>query len=126
MTLNRHNTRTFHRRLYSGQLQSITLLKRNDDQQQGIVTSFILYQCRRSSLHKTGESIQGDMSAGDSTYWHIPRTELDRVGINYLNPLDRIVDPTPKTGGIWMPQANTHIDVKLFGTHITILCTRLK
>src|SRR5438552_1028660 len=89
--MNRNNTRTFHRHLYAGMLESVRLLKRDDDQKQGTVRAIILFECRRSRIIKTGEPVQGDMSENHHTVWHIPRVELDRVGVAYLNAADRIV-----------------------------------
>ena len=124
MVLGKNSTRTFHRGLYCGKgmLEKITILKRNDDQQQGTVRSIVLFQCRRSQIFKTGEPLQGDMSAGHQTVWHIPRIELDRVGIDHLNALDRIIDPQGRT---WQPEATTMITQKLFDNHVCISCLRV-
>jgi hypothetical protein len=78
-------------------------------------------------VNKTSESLDGDMAAGYSGVWHIPRTELDRVGIHYLNSLDRIerLDGKGK-GEVWQPEATTQIDVKLFENHVDLVCLMLK
>lgn len=123
MVLNRHSTRTFHRRLYSTELQSITLLKRGDDLQQNIVTKYQLFQCRRSYITHTGETIQGSMAGSDTVIWHIPKIELGRVGVAYLNDLDRIVDPI--LNQTWQPEAGNPIQIKLFGNQIRITCRRI-
>lgn len=125
MPLNRNNTRTFHRTLYAGQLEMIRLLKRNDNQKQGTVTPYILFDCRRSIILKTGETIQGDMNSNHACTWHIPIIELERVGVHYLNPLDRIVQlEGTETGWVWQPEATTLITTKLFGNHFCIDCLR--
>lgn len=126
MPLNRNNCRTFHRRLFAGQLVSVTLLKRKDDQQQGTVTAHKLFECRRDSITKTGEPIQGEMSADERTVWHIPRTELDRVGVAYLNALDRIVDYDGyPSGRYWQPEAGQALENKLFETRYDVACVRV-
>ena len=122
MPLNRLTTRTFHRVLYATELEKITMLKRNDDQQQGTVRSLVLFQCRRSRLFKTGEPYQGDMSSSHRIVWHIPRIELDRAGVNYINALDRIID---YKGWWWQPESTTTITVKLFLNHLCIDCLRV-
>ena len=127
MPLNKMNCRTFHRRLYAGQLKTITLLKRNVDLQQGTVTTYTVYQTRRSSMHKTGETIQNDASSDVRTVWHIPRTEMDRLGLTDINALDRIVESStyPTQTRWWQPESTTMIDIKLFEDHIDVACLRI-
>lgn len=126
MPLRRNNTRRFSRKTYAGITEKVRILKRNDNQQQGTVTTYILFRCRRSQIAKTGETIQGDMVSDHTTVWHIPRTELERVGINYLNPLDRIEQLQGREAGWWwQPEATTVIDVKLFGNEIDLACLRV-
>jgi hypothetical protein len=122
MPLNKHNTRVFHRRLYSGILESVTLKKRNDDQQAGTVRSIRLHQVRWSRTFKTGEPIAGDVTSSESRTLHIPRVELDRVGVAYINSLDRFVD---EQGGVWQPESTTTITVKLFLNHLCVACLRV-
>ena len=127
MPLRRNNTRGFHRTLYAGMLESIRLLKRGDNQQQGTVVAYILYECRRSSVHKTGQTLDGPQNVGSVTVWHIPRTELERVGINYINPTDRIEQlDEPEKGYVWQPEAPEMIDVKLFANMVRIECKMFK
>ena len=122
MPLCRQNTRTFHRALYGTILEKITLLKRGNDQQEGTVRALVIYQARRSMITKTGEPIQGDMSSDHQVVWHLPDVELARVGVAYINSLDRIVD---KEGRYWQPEAGTLITVKLFGNHHCVACLRV-
>ncbi len=122
MPLNKFNTRVFHRTLYASQLSKVKLLKRGNDQKQGTVTEHTLYQCRWSSVSKGGEPLQGDMSTDHHITIFIPRTELDRVGVAYINATDRFVDHKNRT---WQPEAvNQRIDVKLFENRVTIECIR--
>lgn len=123
MPLNRKTTRTFHTKLYATELESIWLQKRGDDQLEGRVVTYQLFQCRRSRISKLGEPILGDMSSADRTVWHIPRIELDRVGVNYIDPLDIIID---QNGRKWQAESDTGIEEKLFSNHYCILCKRLK
>lgn len=127
MPLNAANTRVFHRTLYAGQLQTITLLKRNDDQQEGTVTSYLLFDCRRSSISKTGEPIQAGMTSEHRTTWQIPRIELDRQGITHIMPADRFVDMDSPDGFLryWQPESTTEIRDKLFQNQVFVDCLRI-
>ncbi len=121
--MRRDNTREFHRRLYAGMLEALDILKRNDDQQQGTVRRIRIFECRRSVITKTGEMLAGDMQSDHRCTWHIPRIELDRVGINHLNPADRLVQVEgPETGSVWQPEAPTLITLKMFGNHVCLDC----
>lgn len=122
MPLNPKNTRTFTRRLYGTILERVELLKRDDNQRQGTVRSLILFSCRRGQITKTGETIQADMNANHSTTWHIPLRELNRVGVAYLNPLDRIID---KNGFWWQPEGTTNITQKLMLNEVDVDCLRV-
>lgn len=122
MSMNKSNTRTFHRRLFAGMLETIRLIKREDDQREGVTRSYTLFQCRRSLMTKTGEPIRGEMTSDHRCRWHIPRTELDRVGIGYLNHLDTIVDGN---GRFWQTESTTEIDVKMFSNHVDLACVRV-
>ena len=117
-----YNTRTFHRVLYATMLEKIRLLKRGDNQQQGTVTAYVMWDCRHSMFFKTGETIRGEMNVGNRCDWHLPMVELARVGVNYLNPLDRIVDVR---GWYWQPEAPTTITWKLFQSHYCVACLRV-
>lgn len=122
MPMNKKNTRTFHRLLYVGMLETVTLLKRDDNQRQGTVTSYTLHQCRQGQITKTGQTIQGDMISDHRVTWHIPAIEMDRIGVAYLNPLDRIVDGQ---GRHWQPESTTSITIKLFQNHFCVDCLRV-
>jgi hypothetical protein len=86
------------------------------------VTSYLLFQCRRSLITKEGEQIQGGVQTDHRTIWHIPRIELDRVGVKYINSLDRILD---QQGRYWQPEATTQITDKLFENHLDLQCLRV-
>ena len=119
MPLNRANCRTFHRCLYAGILETITLLKRNDDQQQGTVRAIKVYNCRRSPIYKTGQTLQHDMVSNHRIVWHLWAIDLQRVGVNFISPLDRIVD---NKGRYWQPESTTMITVKLFEQEFHLDC----
>lgn len=122
MLINRINIQNSHKTILAGGLmQTVTLLKRKDDQQQGVVVAIPLFNCHRGRIQKTGQTIQGDMSSNHTTVWHIPRVELDRAGVQYLNALDRIVD---KKGRYWQPESPQLIDVKLLETRIDLQCVQ--
>lgn len=122
MPLNKHNSRTFHRSLFGGVLETVTLLKRDDDQREGTVKAIKLYECHRSRVQKTSEPISTSMTADNTTLWHIPVVELKRNGVNYLNVLDRIVDEKGRT---WQPESPQNIDIKLFENYYDVKCVRL-
>ncbi len=119
MPLGPNNTRTFYRKLYAGELETVTVLKRGDDQQQGTVRSVKVFNARHTPYVKTGETIGGEESSNFATTWHFPQIELDRVGINYLNNLDRIID---KKGRYWQPEASLQLTRKLFENHYCVDC----
>ena len=127
MPMNRDNQMHFHRTLYSGMMEKIRLHKRNDDQRQVDVTTYIIHEARRSSIQKGGQTLDGDMNVDHTTVWHIPTSELRRVGINYLNPADVIEQLTGEEKNTqWQPEATTTIESKLFTTHAHIACLMLK
>ena len=126
MPLRRNNQRSFTRKLFAGQLEKIRFHKRKDDLKQGTVTAYILYGVRRSMVTKTGEPIQGDMVAEHTCVWHIPRRELDRVGIHYINSADYIQQlQDPEKDWWWQPESDTNIEVKLFGLELDLFCKRV-
>ena len=121
--LSKANTKTFHRKLYAGWLMDITLLKRGNDQNQGMVTAHILFQCRRKKIFHSGEAIEESMAAQDVTIFQIPNIELQRVGVNEINALDRIVDEDNFT---WQPEGDTTIVYQLGGNFLNIDCRRVE
>jgi hypothetical protein len=122
MPLNKRNTRGFHRTLYAGMLESFTLLKRDDNQRQNVVTKYVIHQIRPSRIHKTGQTIQGDMSSDHRRTLHVPKVEMDRLGINHFNPLDRFID---KEDRWWQPESGTMITEQLFENHVCVHCLRV-
>lgn len=124
MPLRPHHFRTFHRRLYGGQMQKLILYKRNDDQQEGVVRTLTLFNCRRSDIMREGEPLLHDMVANHRTTWQIPREELDRVGVNWISNDDRFFDKQYGTG-TWQPEPGVQIDVKLYAFWVTVNCFRV-
>lgn len=120
--ITKSSSETFHSWLYAGQMGTVTLLKRGDDQQEGSVIAYTLYECRRSNMSKTGEPIQGDMPVGCSTTWQIPAIQLRRINVNYLNVLDRIVD---QLGMYWQPESGQSIILSQFDSHYIVSCVRI-
>jgi hypothetical protein len=127
MPLNRRTTTTTaYRTVYAGITQSIFLLKRGNDQFQGQVVQYKLFNCRISRQNKTGETVQRDMTVSHRAIWHIPKKELLRFGIHYLNALDRIVQiQGDEAGFTWQPEGTTDIEVKLFGNEVDLHCLRV-
>lgn len=122
MPMTRANSVDFHLRLYAGELQDVVLLKRGDDQKEGTVTAFQLFSCWRDNISKTGQPIQGDMAASHSTRWLIPSSELVRVGVNYLNVLDRIVD---QYNMYWQPESGQDLTLSQFENYYWVACIRV-
>ena len=130
MPLNQRTTRTFHRTLYATELKSIVVLKRNVDQGQGTVTKYNLFQCRRSFISKTGEAIYDDETSQHSCIWHIPRIEMQRVGLTDINSADRIIEntdyaPTTTKQRWWQPESTVGVDIKLFENQLRVQCLRI-
>lgn len=123
MPLNRRNTRTFHKTLYAGMLETVTILKREPNQRQGTVAAFTVYNCRRGQITRQGQTVAGDMDTESRTVWHLPLSELQRVGIAYINVLDRIV--SLQSEGTWQPESDTPILMKLFGNMVRIDCRQV-
>lgn len=118
----RQNQNVFYRNLYhTWHETSVTLLKRNNDQQQGTVVSYLLFNIRRRQISHTGEPIQGSMGAGDFVEWMFPMIELQRVGLNNINALDRIVD---NDGQTWQPEAPDTIRFRLGKNYISVSTRR--
>lgn len=117
--MNSRNQQSFHRRLFSGQNETVTILKRDDNQGQGTVRAVKVFQVRKSMLYKTGETIQGEENSNWRTTWHLPLVELKRAGIAYINPADRIVQ---KDGNHWQPESTTMITTKLMRQHVDVEC----
>lgn len=120
--MRRRNTQVFHRGLYRGQMETVILLKRGDDQQEGTVIQHTLFQVRRSNLSKSGEAIAFDVPASTAIQWLIPCTELRRVGVNYLNVLDRIVD---KYQMWWEPESPQNIELAIFDNYYIVNAIRV-
>src|SRR4051812_14289144 len=129
MPLNKEYFKRFHICLYGQLLQTIKILKRDDDQREGTVTTYTLYDCRRSQITKLGEALLGEMSSIHRTRWHVPRVELDRVGIKYINVLDRIVDLQEQLPNgdyvTYQPESPQEIELKLVSQHVCIEALRV-
>jgi hypothetical protein len=115
--------RNFYVRLYAGFNQSkTTLLHRNDDQLEGTVTAYTLYNQWAKRILHTGQPSQGSMGVGDSRGWLIARAELDRVGVNYINAGDVLVD---ETGRKWLIESGDNITIQLNGDYLDISTKRI-
>ena len=125
MPLRRNNTRSFYKKLYAGELEKITLLHHSDDFHASTITAYVIFGARRSSIVRLGEPIQGEMLAYHNCVWHIPRMELQRVGVNWINMIDTIVQMEgAEKGNQWRPEADTKIDHRLFSNMIDVACKR--
>lgn len=122
MVLARWNSTSFHRQLYAGQMERVILLKRNDDQQEGVVRALVLFECRRGNVQKTGEAINTDTQAVHSCQWVIPCIQLRAVGVNYINVCDRIVD---QFNAFWQPESPQTITLSQFDQYYIVECLRV-
>lgn len=122
MPMNPNNTKDFYYKFMGDLLETVTLYKRGDDQLQGQVTQLKLFRCRWSKIQKSGQTVDGDVLNEHFRMLHIPRTQLDRVRVLYLNPLDTFVD---KEGRWWRPEAPDIITVKMFENQIDLATQRI-
>lgn len=122
MPLNESNSKSTNRTVYGGNTHTVFLYKRGNDQKQGTVVQIRLFRCRRSMMTRTGEPLQDEMTSNHRTVWHIPGSELKRVGVHFLSSADRIF--WPKKGEWWQPESDTIITAKLFGNEIDVDCLR--
>lgn len=109
----------------AGWLQTITLQKRGNDQREGDMENHTLFGCWREDITKSGEPIQRSMSVNHSTTWHIPVSELKRVGVNYLNVNDRFVNVEFGLQMYWNPESDQTIALDLFGNMYDVQCLRI-
>lgn len=123
--IRRNNSKTYHRRVFAGQLQRLTLIKRDDDQQEGTQRTLTIFQAWRSEVSKSGEPIQAGMAATQTVTWYVPKTELDRVGVDHVNVLDRLIDKQYGTG-VWQPESDQQINTHLWGNYVEVNCVSLK
>lgn len=122
MPLKRRNQHVFSRKLYAGQMERIILLKRGDDQQEGTVTPYTIYTARRGNITKSGEAINLDVPAFEYVQWLIPCIELRRIGVNYLNVLDTIVD---QFNMWWNPESPETMTLAVFDNYYLIPARRV-
>ena len=123
MPLNKNTVRTFNRRLYAGILEKVTLYKRDPLLNSGTVTKYCLFDCRFSQSQKSGEQIEGSMGAKEFRVIHIPRIEMDRVGITFFNAGDTFEDVE---GRQWRTLAPETITTKLFQQHVCVETERVR
>lgn len=114
--------RNAHRYISSGRQEKVELLKRDDDQRQGTVTRYLIFQCRWTKISRTGELIQSEILVDNNRTLHVPVVELKRVGVHHINPADRFIDIE---GRYWQPESSTTIEEKLFSSHLDIFCVRI-
>ena len=118
-----NTTRTFYRSLYRGMLRTVVLNKRGLNQQQSTGTNYTLYGIRQKRIYYGGQNVAGDMTTVDYCIWQIPRTELDRVGVQNLNIVDRITDVATNT--VWQPESDDVLVNQLYENYINVPTKRL-
>jgi len=121
MPLNPNNVRSFHRTLYSGILETVTLLQRDDGMNASQIRTVKLFNVRWSRARKRGQQLDGDVSSDHRRELHIPQSEMDRVGVKHINPLYRFID---KDGRYWMPESDDTITQQLMMQHWCVPCQR--
>lgn len=122
MPLRKSNTRSFHKKLYAGELETITLLKRDNNFRAMVITKYTLFNCRMGQITKSGEQLDNDQTSNMRRTLHIPREELDRVGVQYLKALDTFIDSQNR---FWQAQSDTTITGKLWENHYDVECVRI-
>lgn len=131
MPFSARNTRQFQFRLYAGILKEVLLLKRSDDQNSGTQIELTLRRVRRSRYVKTGQPIAGEETSDERCVFHIPAIELERVGVKYINALDRIIETrddllrTLKPARYWQPESTTSIETKMMENEVDVACLRI-
>lgn len=123
MPLNPRNTGHFHLPLFGDIAETVTLHKRGDDQMEGVVVTHRLFRCWwEAEESKSGHPVQGDMAVTHRRTLNVPKSELKRVGVNYLNVLDRFAD---KQGRVWQPETNQTFNFQLAGNYVQVECVRV-
>lgn len=122
MGLSQRTTRTFHKYLYPD-LRTVVVRKRGRGQQQSESVNHTLYGVRQKRFHYGGQNVDGAMTTNHYCEWMLPRTELDRVGIDDLNMIDTITDVA--TGEIWLIESRDVIEVKLWRNYINLVTKRI-
>lgn len=122
MPLRRYNSQSIHRTIYSGETQTITLLKRENDLKEGTVVALTLYECFVDNPIKTGQPIESNETVNHKVLWIVPNSQLRRVGVNYINVIDRIVD---NLGQFWQPESDQNIILSQFDNYTLVNCVRI-
>ncbi len=124
MGLGKTDFRSFTPKLYAGVgcLETVTLLRRGDNQNAGQVTTFLLFNVRMGRIFQTGQEIDGTLSSDNTRTLHIPRIELERAGAGPIRALDRFID---KEGRTWQPESPQTILAKLTEEHVDVPCRRV-
>lgn len=123
MLLDRTNVNLIHLTLYGPNiLEPIQILIRGDDQKEGTITKYTIFNARRSGLSKRGQAIFGEMSSDHRCTWHIPRIELQQNGIAYTNVLTQIIDVSNRW---WEPESGDTILHKVWSEHVCLPCVRI-
>lgn len=121
MVIRKNNTNSFFRKLFAGQVETVCLLKRENDQRAGTVRTVHLWPVRWKPILQTGEPYQGSMTSVNRRTVCIPRFALDEAGVAYISALDRFKD---EQGRHWQPESTTVIDIKLFENIVNVDCLR--
>lgn len=120
--LNREHLRSFHRKLYAGFNQTVKLHKRRHNQGGGYEYVATLFNCRWSRIFGAKEPQDDDITAAQSRTLHVPRSELDLAGVDYVEFGDKFED---EDGRFWMSEATTTITNKLTEEHLDVPCLRV-
>ena len=124
MPLNARNTKDFYQVMIADQIESVILYKRGNDQLEGNVIEYKLFRCWWGpDTQKSGQPIEEDMATNHTIKLTIPLDQLKRVGINYLNVLDRFKD---KKGRVWQPETRQSLNSELFENYITLDLIRVE
>ena len=129
MPLNARNTRQRHRCIWGGRQETVTLLARgNNVWEPGgvndavVVRSVTLFRCLWGPIDKSGSILDNERAAYMDRRLTIPRSEMDRVGVPYINAAFFFVD---KFGRFWTATASPPIHAALFENYISMTCHRI-
>lgn len=122
MPLNARNTKTFHNCLYAGQLETVRLLAREPNFSASVEREVVMFRCRWRQITKQGQILDDEQSSDMRRELMIPRTELDRVGVAYINACYRFID---KENRYWQAESDTPIVNRLWENYVSVSCKRI-
>jgi hypothetical protein len=124
MVIRRDNQQTFHRHMFAGISQPITVWKREDYPNRSVIHQLRIFDCWRSTIRRFGEQYSmGDQVSNHHVTWHIPVIELRKYNVTTFNMLDKIVEDDQT---FWQPEAPKVIVYDLMSNYFDVECVRVE